>query len=118
MPAPTTSDEFLDIVRDSGAVDPKRLEPFLQEWYAVSPPPEDPQDLAGDMLKAGLITRFQKDQLLQGKRRGFIIGDKYVLLDHLGSGGMGSVFLCEHKVMRRRVAIKVLPQAFAKDPEY
>ena len=29
---------------------------------------------------------------------------------------MGSVFLCEHRSMRRRVAIKVLPVAQAKDP--
>src|SRR5256714_3571791 len=28
---------------------------------------------------------------------------------------MGSVYLCEHKLMRRRVAVKVLPQAKAED---
>jgi serine/threonine protein kinase len=31
---------------------------------------------------------------------------------------MGTVFLCEHTSMRRRVAIKVLPVAKAKDPSY
>src|SRR5262249_39152230 len=31
-------------------------------------------------------------------------------------GGMGQVFLCEHKLMRRRVAVKVLPTAKATDP--
>ncbi|HSQ55989.1 MAG TPA: serine/threonine-protein kinase, partial [Gemmata sp.] len=30
--------------------------------------------------------------------------------------GMAQVFLCEHKLMRRRVAIKVLPTAKAEDP--
>ena len=34
---------------------------------------------------------------------------KYKVLERLGSGGMGSVYLCEHKLMRRRVAVKVLP---------
>jgi serine/threonine protein kinase len=29
---------------------------------------------------------------------------------------MGSVYLCEHKLMRRRVAVKVLPTAKAEDP--
>src|SRR5437764_1694402 len=29
---------------------------------------------------------------------------------------MGQVFLCEHKHMRRRVAVKVLPTAKAEDP--
>src|SRR5207248_8560853 len=34
----------------------------------------------------------------------------------LGSGGMGCVYLCEHVLMRRRVALKVLPLTQAKDP--
>src|SRR5947209_15273587 len=118
MPVPSTRDEFLDVVRESGVVDETRLEAFLEEWYAVSSPPDDPWELAKDMLEGKLITPFQKELLLQGKRRGYIIADKYILLGHLGSGGMGSVYLCEHKVMRRQVAIKVLPTAFARDPEY
>src|SRR6185437_6196426 len=40
---------------------------------------------------------------------------KYKVLEKLGSGGMGTVFLCEHKLMRRRVAVKVLPTAKAAD---
>src|SRR5579884_2404581 len=116
MPAPTQCNELLDLVRESGVVEDKRLETFLEQ--RSGPLPEDPKALAEEMFQAGLITGFQKTQLLQGKRRGFIIGDKYILLEHLGAGGMGSVFLCEHKVMRRRVAIKILPPNFAKDPEY
>ena len=38
------------------------------------------------------------------------------MLEKLGAGGMGQVFLCEHKLMRRRVAVKVLPIAKADDP--
>src|SRR5262245_1986737 len=30
-------------------------------------------------------------------------------MEHLGSGGMGTVYLCEHRHMRRRVAVKILP---------
>jgi serine/threonine protein kinase len=119
MPTPATFDEFLDVLAESGLVDEKRLEAFLEQWYVASSVPENPRELAEDMLKAGLITPFQKDNLLQGKRHGYIIADKYILLGHLGAGGMGSVYLCEHKVMRRRVALKVLPPALvAKDPEY
>src|SRR5262249_10169991 len=55
------------------------------------------------------------DQLLQGKWKRFTIG-KYKVLERLGQGGMGSVYLCEHKLMRRRVAVKVLPTAKADDP--
>jgi serine/threonine protein kinase len=61
--------------------------------------------LVGD----GLLTRFQAGQLLQGKWRNFILSGKYKVLGPLGAGGMGYVYLCEHQIMRRRVAIKVLP---------
>ena len=57
---------------------------------------------------------FQAEQFLQGKWRRFTIG-KYKVLERLGSGGMGSVYLCEHMLMRRRVAVKVLPAAKAED---
>ncbi len=118
MPAPVSCDELLDVVRQSGVVDVARLGEFLGQWSVPSEMPEDPGALAEEMLKAGIITSYQKDQLLQGKRRGYLLANNYILLDHIGSGGMGNVYLCEHKVMKRRVAIKVLPNDFAKDPEY
>src|SRR5207247_730125 len=58
---------------------------------------------------------FQAEQFLAGKWRRFTLG-KYKVLERLGAGGMGSVYLCEHKLMRRRVAVKVLPTAKAADP--
>src|SRR4051812_5710720 len=118
MPASLSCDEFLDVVREAGIVDQQELGTFLEQWKQGSSQAKDTGQLAETMFKAGLITSFQKQNLLEGKKRGYIIADKYILLEHLGSGGMGSVWLCQHKVMRRRVAIKVLPTDFAKDPEY
>src|SRR5437868_9731865 len=66
------------------------------------------------MVGDGLLTQFQAEQFLLGKWRRFTIG-KYKVLEKLGAGGMGSVYLCEHKLMRRRVAVKVLPTAKAED---
>src|SRR5262249_19730799 len=77
--------------------------------------PSEPSKLAGYMVRDGLLTNFQAEQLLLGKWRRFNIG-KYKVLERLGAGGMGSVYLCEHKLMRRRVAVKVLPTAKAEDP--
>ena len=52
-----------------------------------------------------------------GRWRNFIIGGKYKLLERLGRGGMAMVFLCEHQVMKRLVALKILPTAHGEDRE-
>ncbi|MBA4064469.1 MAG: hypothetical protein C0501_12295 [Isosphaera sp.] len=115
MPAPATADELLDLVRKSGVADEAKLKTHLQSLSARSGVPDDPQKLAGVLVRDGLLTYFQAEQLLQGKYKRFTIG-KYKVLEKLGAGGMAQVFLCEHKLMRRRVAIKVLPAAKADDP--
>jgi len=115
MPAPATVNEFLDLVRKSGVLDDKRLEAYAQKLQTANSMPADPAKVAGVMVRDGLLTTFQGEQILQGKWRRFTIG-KYRVLERIGSGGMGSVYLCEHKVMRRRVAVKVLPTAKASDP--
>src|SRR5208283_3682555 len=112
MPAPLTSDEFLGAVRDSGILDSQRLDAHLQQLCAGGPLPDHPGQLASCLVRDGLLTRFQAEQLLLGKRHHFVIGN-YLVLDSLGSGGMATVYLCEHRSMRRRVAIKVLPASQA-----
>ncbi len=116
MPAPSTVEDFLEIVVKSGVLEKDTLDPYLQQMRAADAVPPSPNKLGAAMVRDGLLTRFQAGQFLQGKWRGFWISGKYKLLDHLGQGGMGNVYLCEHKVMRRLVAIKVLPHDQAKDP--
>jgi serine/threonine protein kinase len=115
MPAPVNNDELLDLVRKSGVQEEKKLDSYVQKLRAGGTFPSEPGKLAGYLVRDGLLTNFQAENLLLGKWRRFQIG-KYKVLERLGSGGMGSVFLCEHKLMRRRVAVKVLPTAKAEDP--
>jgi hypothetical protein len=114
MPAPGTAVEFLDLVQKSGVADEARLAAYLAQISKTGGLPPEPSKAAGILVHEGLLTYFQAEQLLQGKWRRFNIG-KYKVLERLGSGGMGQVFLCEHKLMRRRVAVKVLPTAKATD---
>ena len=115
MPSPTTNDELLDLVRKSGVLDEKRLDAYLAKVGSGNAIPQEPAKFAGVLVADGILTHFQAEQFLQGKWRRFTIG-RYKVLERLGAGGMGSVYLCEHKLMRRRVAVKVLPTAKADDP--
>jgi serine/threonine protein kinase len=115
MPAPTTVAEFVELVRKSGVIDEKRLDAHLEKLRAASALPAEPGKLAGVLVRDGVLTHFQATQFMQGKWRRFTIG-KYKVLEQLGSGGMGMVYLCEHMLMRRRVAVKVLPANKADDP--
>src|SRR5438105_2675206 len=115
MPAPATTDELLELVRKSGVLEDKKLGPYVDKLRADGTMPATPAALADLLVRDGLLTGFQVEQLMAGKWRRFSIG-KYKVLERLGSGGMGSVYLCEHKFLRRRVAVKVLPTAKADDP--
>ena len=48
---------------------------------------------------------------------GDVIGH-YRIIEPLGKGGMGEVFLAEDTNLHRRVALKILPRLFAADPDY
>jgi eukaryotic-like serine/threonine-protein kinase len=111
MPAPTTIDGFLALSYKSGLLDRANLALHPECEQAA----KSPQEFADSLIHAGLLTRFQAEKLLTGRWRGFIISGKYRLLERLGAGGMGAVYLCEHILMGRRVALKVLPLAQAED---
>ncbi len=107
-------EQFVDLVKRSGLVDDERLNQALS---GVDESVKDSGILASNLTKAGLLTEWQSEKLLQGRHKGFYLG-KYKLLNHIGTGGMGSVYLAEHQVMRHRVAIKLLPSHLAAQTSY
>jgi serine/threonine protein kinase len=112
MPAPASVEEFLTVVRRSGLVAADRLS--VESGRLADAP--SAEHAAAALVRAGLLTRFQAKQLKHGRYKRFEIAGKYRLLELLGVGGMGAVYLCEHQMMKRLVAVKVLPVEKLKDP--
>ncbi|MFN4258144.1 MAG: serine/threonine-protein kinase [Gemmataceae bacterium] len=114
MPAPATVNEFLEVMRKSGVLDKKRLDEYLRRLQVTTEAPLAPGTLADLMVRDGLVTRFQVQQLLSGKYIGFTLGH-YKVLELLGSGGMSAVYLCEDQHTQQHVALKVLPKSLAQN---
>jgi serine/threonine protein kinase len=116
MAAPSTADDLLTLLDKSQLLGSVDFDGYLRQRRHSKPLPASPAELAADLVGDGLLTRFQADNLLQGKWMRFFIGP-YKVLDTLGAGTCGIVYLCEHDRMRHRVAIKVLQGAKARDPK-
>jgi serine/threonine protein kinase len=112
-------EKFIALARKSGLVEVDLLTKSLAKMREQDDGelPSDSAVLADRLIEADLLSRWQCDKLLEGRHRGFFLG-KYKLLGHLGTGGMSSVYLAEHVLMHRRVAIKVLPKSRVDDSSY
>ncbi len=64
-------------------------------------------ELIAEFVRRGWLTPFQGRWLFRGHGRRLIVG-AYVLLDRIGEGGMGQVFLARHRVFGRRAAVKIV----------
>lgn len=106
-----TSNQFLETLRKSGLVEDSILDASLSSYTGTT---EDPTKIAEYLVKNKLITTFQARSLLAGRFRGLVIG-AYRIMDKIGSGGMGIVYMGEHEKLKRRVAIKILPEDKTRD---
>ncbi len=118
MPKPNV-DTFIELIERSGLVEKDRLQALVAQLKeeAGGKLPSDVDEVARRFSGENLVTPWQRDMLLQGKHRGFFLG-RYKLLGQVGSGGMSTVYLGEHVLMQRQVAIKVLPRNRVTDTSY
>jgi serine/threonine protein kinase len=103
-------DEFLAVLERSKLLKPEEF----AEVQRLAQEANDPPELAKTLVRKGILTRWQAGQLLAGRSKCTV--GKYKLLELLGRGGMGSVYLGEHVMMNRRVALKIIPRHIGKDP--
>jgi serine/threonine protein kinase len=72
------------------------------------------EPLTAELIRLGKLTPYQAAAICQGKTKGLSISD-YIVLDKIGSGGMGLVFKARHRQRPRIVALKLLPPSFSRD---
>jgi len=86
-------------VRDSQRAPPRR------------PADDETQVRTGHSLSAKMRFEVPEDLI------GHTLNERYKILELLGSGGMGTVYLAEHVVINKRVAVKVLSPAHSRKPD-
>ncbi|MEN6450008.1 MAG: protein kinase [Thermoguttaceae bacterium] len=116
MASELPTDSFWDLLRQSGLVSDSQILALRAEFGQKTQKSDSSRGLADELVRRGILTDWQADNLLQGKHRGFRLGP-YRILKPLGQGGMSRVFLGEHEMMHRRCAIKVLPSKYQEDPD-
>lgn len=111
-----TADKVFELIERSKLVEPEAFTAHVESLRSIAEQTgqsailDDPLEICKSFETAGLITRWQSEKILQGKYKGFFLG-KHKLLGHIGSGGMSSVYLAEHTVMKHLRAVKVLPKS-------
>jgi len=104
IPASIPLDDFASSVVASGVMTAEQLS-AIQEQGDVT----NAQGLVETLIREKELTAYQAKAIIDGNARGLVVGT-YIILDKIGAGGMGQVFLAKHQPMNRIVALKVLPE--------
>jgi serine/threonine protein kinase len=113
-PVISEPEDFLHELTQSGLMEPAEAAAYRQR-VSASGGQYDARAVSRELVRAGRLTPYQAAAILQGKAKGLLIGT-YLVLDRLGAGGMGIVLKAEHRLLKRVVALKLLPPSLARDP--
>jgi serine/threonine protein kinase len=105
---PSVGRAFMDNLLRSNLLSASMADRFLESNARRLPECDSAAALGEFLIEAGLLTQYQFDRIMAGTAYGLVLG-QYRVLERLGAGGMGIVFLAQHMLMKRKVAIKVLP---------
>jgi serine/threonine protein kinase len=109
---PISIEEFVRSLTETGILPPDEVTSL------VSSLPDDRtgvdvEKIAKKLVKEQKLTRFQASAIFRRQSRGLRFGD-YIVLDKIGSGGIGQVFRAENRQTGQTVALKLLRATYTK----
>lgn len=99
-----TLDDFISRLRENELLSDATIQAELAKVKSEDP---SASEFAQHLVSRKKITLFQS-QALFWKFPSKLLIDDYLILDRIGSGGMGFVFMALHRAMSRPVALKLL----------
>ncbi len=108
-------DLFLETLRRSRLLAEETVAAEVARFRSTQIFRPDARAFAETLCRKRLLTVWQAQNLLAGKHRGYFVGS-YTLQGMIAKGGMSFVYLAEHRLLKRRCAIKVLPSMKAANP--
>src|SRR4051795_9292458 len=107
---------FWQVALQSGLIDAEALQACFEAIVPEKRVLEHlDRRLARQAVQQGRLTLWQAQQLLAGRSTGFKI-NRYTLLEMIGQGGMGRVYLARDTRLNRRVALKILSPERMNNP--
>src|SRR5436190_1580576 len=99
-----SADALVAALRESRLLPSRQLVELVASFGGRAP---EPLEVGRQLITKGWLTPFQVNQVLQGRGRSLLMGP-YLLLERIGSGGMGEVFKARHTRLQRLAAVKVI----------
>lgn len=79
----------------------------IHDSIGSRPDVKSAESFARELVRQDHLTKLQAAAVLKGKTKNLVFGE-YVVLEKVGSGGMGQVFKARHRPTGKLVAVKVL----------
>src|SRR5438552_1153609 len=102
--------ELLCLLRDLALLEPEQIKALESTSGA-----DTAQQMLNQLTQRGWLTSYQARELAEGRGRLLVVGP-YLLLEPLGSGGMGEVFKARQRHLGRIEAVKLIREDLLRHP--